>query len=465
MGIKNQLTSRQAKYGLNTTLYVLAAVAILVILNLLAVKAPTRLGEFSTNWQWDLTASKRYSLSQQTDQILAKLDQDIQLIYFDRRANFASARELLEQFPLLSRRVSVSYVDVDSEPAKAAQYNVKEYGKIVVATSTKSEATPANEEEDITNTIIRVLREGPKTLCFLIGHGERTVDDGERLGYSGAKTALEEGNYKIEPLSLQVQEPEVPASCTVVVVAGPSKDMLDPEIEALKRYMIMGGRVMFLLTPHTPPKFVTLLSEFGADVSNTRVIDVSGVGMLFGADATMPLVRQYENHPITKDLTNIPTLFPTATAVQSSVGFMPGADFALIARTAPESFATRNVNANEVRFEEGKDLQGPIALVGAGTFHDPGAPAAIETRYVVMGSPDVASNYGLEAFGNRDLFLNAMAWLSSDEDLIAIRPKDPEERPVELSPTQLAMVRIGAYGVVPLAVIIVGLGVWWRRRG
>jgi ABC-type uncharacterized transport system involved in gliding motility auxiliary subunit len=63
------------------------------------------------------------------------------------------------------------------------------------------------------------------------------------------------------------------------------------------------------------------------------------------------------------------------------------------------------------------------------------------------------------------LFLNAVAWLSSDEDLIAIRPKDPEERPVELTPAQLAMIKYGALGVLPLAVVIAGLGVWWRRRG
>jgi ABC-type uncharacterized transport system involved in gliding motility auxiliary subunit len=465
MSVKSHLTSRQAKYGFNTALYALAAVAILVILNLLALRAPTRLGQYSTNWQWDLTATKRYSLSQQTEQILSKLDRDIQILYFDRRNAFASVRDQLEQFPALSRYISVDYIDPDREPAKATQYNVKEYGKIVVVAGDKSELAAGTKEEDITNTIIRVLKGGPKQVCFLQGHGERETESTERLGYSEAKKALEESNYKIEPLSLLTEKPEVPTSCTVLVVAGPQKDMLDPEVEALRKYMMMGGRAFFLLTPFTPPKLVTLLADFGAEVGNTLVVDVSGIGRLFGTDELMPLALQYENHLITKDMANIATLFPFATAVQASVGFMPGVDFQLIAKTTPNSWATKEVNNKEVSFQEGRDLKGPLALMGAGTFHDPGAPAAIETRIVVSGSSDLISNAILGFNGNRDLFLNAVAWLSSDEDLIAIRPKDPEERPVELTPAQLAMIKYGALGVLPLAVVIAGLGVWWRRRG
>ena len=77
-----------------------------------------------------------------------------------------------------------------------------------------------------------------------------------------------------------------------------------------------------------------------------------------------------------------------------------------------------------------------MALAGAGTFHDPGAPMAIETRYVVSGSADLVSNAILGFNGNRDLFMNMMNWLSSDEDLIAVRPKDPEERGVDLNPSR-----------------------------
>src|SRR5690348_1238598 len=97
--------TRQAKYGLNSTLYILAGIAIVVIINLIAIQAPARLGKYNTNWQWDLTANKRFSLSPETLQILAKLDKNVDLIYFDRKDNLGAAKDLLDQFPLHSSKV------------------------------------------------------------------------------------------------------------------------------------------------------------------------------------------------------------------------------------------------------------------------------------------------------------------------------------------------------------------------
>jgi gliding motility-associatede transport system auxiliary component len=466
MGLKSSLTSRQTKYGLNTALYILAALAIVVILNLIVLRAPTRLGKYSTNWQWDLTANKRFSLSQQTLQILEKLDKDIQLIYFDRQNNFAAVRDLLEQFPSHSKRVSVSYVDPDREPAKATQYAVKEYGKLVVAASDMNEQAKGTKEEDIINSIIRVLKGGvKKNIYFLQGHGEREIESAERLGYSEAKKALESNTYQIKTLSLLAEKPAVPDDCKVLVIAGAQKEFLDPEIAAIKKYMMEGGRVFFLLTPFTPPNLVKLLAEYGVDASNTLVVDVSGIGRLFGTDELMPLALQYENHAITKGMANTASLFPFANAVRSATGAMPGADFQLIAKTTDKSWATKDVHAKQVSFHKGQDIEGPLALAGAGVFHDPGAPMAIETRYVVSGSADLISNAILGFNGNRDLFLNMVNWLSSDEDLIAVRPKDPEDRPVELTPTQLQMVKYFSLVLIPLAVVLSGFGVWWRRRG
>jgi ABC-type uncharacterized transport system involved in gliding motility auxiliary subunit len=465
MGLKNRLTSRQAKYGVNSTLYALAAVAIVVIINLIVVRAPVRLGQYSTNWQLDLTANKRFSLSEQTLQILSKLDKNVQLLYFDRQDNFGAVKDLLDQFPLHSSKVTVSYVDPDREPGKASQYAVKEYGKIIVAAGDKNEQAKGTKEEDVINSIIRVLKGGAKNVYFLQGHGEREIESTERLGYSDAKKALENSNYQIKSLSLLQEKPSVPDDCKVLVIAGPKNEFLDPEIDAIKKYMMMGGRVFVLLTPATPPKLVKLLAEYGVDASNTLVVDVSGIGRMFGTDELMPLALQYENHPITKDLANTATLFPFANAVGSATGQMPGADFQVIAKTAPQTWATKDVNAKEVSFHEGKDIKGPLGLAGAGVFHDPGAPMAIETRYVVSGSADLISNAILGFNGNRDLFLNMMNWLSSDEDLIAVRPKDPEDRPVNLTPAQVEMIWYLAIFGVPLVIVLSGFGVWWRRRG
>ena len=87
-----------------------------------------------------------------------------------------------------------------------------------------------------------------------------------------------------------------------------------------------------------------------------------------------------------------------------------------------------------------------------------------EARVVVYGDSDFASNAVLGVQGNRDLFMNIMNWLSSDEDLISIRPKDPEDRRLTMSASQMRMVAYSSVVAIPLIIIAAGVGVWWRRR-
>ncbi len=66
--------------------------------------------------------------------------------------------------------------------------------------------------------------------------------------------------------------------------------------------------------------------------------------------------------------------------------------------------------------------------------------------------------------GNLDLFLNAVNWLAEQESQITIRPKPFEMR--QLIPSRLMSVQVFGISVIlmPLAVLIVGAIVWWRRR-
>ena len=171
-----------------------------------------------------------------------------------------------------------------------------------------------------------MLKGEAKNIYFLQGHGERDIANTERQGYSAAKKALEDANYSVKPLSLLAEKPEIPSDAAMVVIAGASKEFLQPEIDLLKNYMVKGGKLLVLITPTTPGLLVKLLAEFGADISNALVVDVSGIGRLFGTDELMPLAVAYESHAITKEMTNVATLYPLAGRVNTSVGFLPGAD-------------------------------------------------------------------------------------------------------------------------------------------
>jgi ABC-type uncharacterized transport system involved in gliding motility auxiliary subunit len=108
-----------------------------------------------------------------------------------------------------------------------------------------------------------------------------------------------------------------------------------------------------------------------------------------------------------------------------------------------------------------KSPKGPFVLGAAATIGT-GDKAG---RVVVVGSSDWMSNFILSApIANRDLALNMMNWLTSDEDLISIRPKEPEDRRLNITGNGVRVLFFTSVIGLPLIVILSGVSVWWKRR-
>jgi ABC-type uncharacterized transport system involved in gliding motility auxiliary subunit len=84
----------------------------------------------------------------------------------------------------------------------------------------------------------------------------------------------------------------------------------------------------------------------------------------------------------------------------------------------------------------------------------------------VAGTSAWAENslLGSRRLANADLFGNMVNWLSSDEDLISIRPKAPSDRPLNMTSQRIGMLFWLSVVIFPLAVVGLGLGTWWKRR-
>ena len=89
---------------------------------------------------------------------------------------------------------------------------------------------------------------------------------------------------------------------------------------------------------------------------------------------------------------------------------------------------------------------------------------APEGRVVAVGDADFASNSLLGFQGNQDFFLNTVAWLAEDADLISIRPKEPENQALFLSRSVQQNVAWAALVLIPGFFVVAGVASWWRRR-
>jgi ABC-type uncharacterized transport system involved in gliding motility auxiliary subunit len=188
------------------------------------------------------------------------------------------------------------------------------------------------------------------------------------------------------------------------------------------------------------------------------VLDLSGVGQIFRLGPEVPLVLRYESHPITQPLTRVPTAYPISRSMEAlSVG---KTTLSKLVATTDASVATTSVSARGA-VDPTKGKKGPLTLAVAGTFS-----SSPQGRFVVVGTSRAAQNSiaGSRSLGNRDLMVNIVNWLSSDEDLISIRPKAPEDRPLNMTSRRLNAAFWLSVVVFPLTVIGFGLVTWWRRR-
>lgn len=476
----NWMTKRQTKYTAYAGTYILVILAVLAAVNFLANRYDK---------SYDATANKQFSLSDQTIKVVKGLNRDLKITYFDESLRFPQAKDLLDRYASLSPKVHVEYIDPVKKPQLARVAGFRRDTNILVDSGLRKEEAKSLTEEDVTGAVIRSLKSGERFACFVSGSGEHSLEDSSgRDGYAAVKEALERNNVKTRSISLlsgpptadlkagtvpattpQVAKPEVPKDCTALVIAGPKYAYTEPETQAIKAYVEGGGRAIFLVDPPLSmgreevspnPELAKLLESWGVTLNKDLALDISGIGQLFQLGPEVPLVTSYESHAIVRDMKETATAFPLARTLD-----IKSTDKTTVEKlfsTSANSFATTKLGSNEIRIDQKNDKKGPLLLGAAGTYNT--GTAGNQGRFVVVGSSRWVSNGFIRFNGNRDLFLNAMNWLTSDEDLISIRPKEPDNRPLNISSRGMSSVFWLSVVFFPLSIVVSGLMVWWRRR-
>jgi ABC-type uncharacterized transport system involved in gliding motility auxiliary subunit len=477
--IGRSFSGRQARYGTLTIASVVVVLGILVAINWISNRQ---------NYRKDFTAGGTFTLSEQTTKILQTLENPISIKVFTKGDDFERFRDRLEQFQYASKKVSVEYIDVYKRPALAEQYKIQQEGTVVFEYAGRVERATNDTEQDLANALIKAVQGKEKTLYFVQGHGERdTAGSDRRTGYSGIAQALQIDNFKVEKLGL-LQQKSVPAEATAVVIAGPQVDYTPDEIGMLREYLQRGGRALFLLDPPTRPdggpltNLAGLLHEWGIDAGNDIVVDVSGRSDEPSVPVAMP---PYPSHPIV-DRFGLFTVYPIARSMTPVSGGVSGRTAQPFIETSPRSWAETDIKAllttGRLTPDAAKgDKTGPIPIGAAVSAAAPEPPPPAkpdnlvettkeeeakkpETRVVAIGDSDFASNGFLGAVGSRDLFMNVANWLAGQENMIAIRPREAQDRRLSMTAEQQRFMMLLTIFIIPGSILIAGVYTWWQRR-
>lgn len=444
---------RSSKLGTNTIVLAVAVLAILGFLNFLG---------FRHHKRFDLTTEKLYTLSDQTERIVKSLPRDVSVIRFAKTPDQALNDQMAE-YVNLSHRMHYQQVDPQEKPEIAKQYGVTRMGQVVVASGSKNEKIDETAEQDITNAILKVTHDKVETVCFVTGHGEKSISASDARGYSVANDQLKKESYQTKEVNL-VSEGSVPSDCSVLVEAGPTQALFPQEAEMVKKYLEGGGKALILVDPETDPKLDDLFQAWNINVGKNVVIDVSGVGRLFGTGPAVPLVMDYGISPITRNFEQTMTFFPLARTVSVADKAKPQPDDVELLKTSQRSFTVPNLGNGEVKFDPKRDTSGPLSLGVAAERKADANGGAKGARLVVIGDSDFASNQWVPLQRNGDLFYNSINWLSQEEELISIRPKSPSNRRVNLTESQQRTLFWFSLLMLPGVVIISGIYIWWKRR-
>ncbi|MGQ9618623.1 MAG: GldG family protein, partial [Candidatus Aminicenantia bacterium] len=451
--LKEQIKLKTLIYSGNIILIVFLVFAILVALNYLTTKLHLRA---------DLTEGKIHSLSEQTMKVLKNLKKEIEIRAFFRELNPRRGimEEMLKRYSYYTTKMRYEIINPDKNPSLVRELNISEDGTTIFKCGEQETRITSTTEEDITNAIIKITRERKKIIYFTKGHGERSIENSSERGYSQVKTYLENLGYSVKEIVL-AEESTFPTDCSLLIIAGAEKDFLKGELEGIERYLKEGGRLLLLIDPLSSHILVEFTKKYGIKIGDDFIVSIDPSARLMGGDPTWAVVSRYGYHKITEKF-NYATFFPFARSVDRIEPVPKNISTEIIASTSPYSFATNQFNANEIRFDPQRDRRGPIPIVVSSKFKEEGKER--ESRIVVFGDSDFASNQFLELSGNSNLFFNTVNWLEEEEDLVSIAPKTTQPRTISLTISQGRMLFFITIIFLPGIFVLGGILVYLRRR-
>ncbi|MBD2037991.1 Gldg family protein [Leptolyngbya sp. FACHB-321] len=507
-------SQRSTQVGANALITTLAVIAILGLINYLAANNVGRL---------DVTENQLFSLAPETQQLVRNLKQPVKVWVFVPQPS-ARDRELLESYHRQSDRLSYEFVDPNLQPSLVQRLEVKTNGDVVaelqpegrkqyvqtIAPTTGDSLVGEGgflSEVKLTSALEQLVSNRQAFAYVIQGHGEHPIDQAQGAISQAVKT-LKDKNVTVKPLNL-LETATIPTDANVLVLAGPQKPLLAPEVKALEAYLNGGGNLFVMVDPNTNPGLDSLLNGWGVTVDKRIAIDASG--RLAQLGPAFSSVSQYGDHPITKDFGNTLSIYPLAQPIdvktQTNIKSTP------LLFTSDRSWAESNVKEQPLKFDPATDRQGPLvlgfALTRAITAPAPSpspspspsasassvtpsvspspspkpsasaspspspSPAATassdqkpkEARLVVMGNSRFAEDGAVNQGINGDVFINSVRWLSrADDQSLSIRPKEAKNRRLGLSAQQAGLATWTAIAILPLLGFAAAFGVWWRRR-
>ena len=469
--------------------YSLAAAAILIAI---AVAVNLVVGALPTSWtNLDLTSDAIYSLSSQTQQLVADLPEEQTVtIYWLVQDGYedGTIEQLLERYEDLSNQLEVVKKDPVVYPTFAQQYtssSIYNNSLIVVCGersryisyydiyqsdysnyyTTGSVDTSFAGESELTSAIDYVTNSDLPVVYNLTGHGESNLP-------SSLTEAIETDNLLIEDLSL-LTEGAIPEDADALLLYSPQSDLSENELTLLTDYLAAGGRLL-LVTDYLEeetPNLDALTASYGLSRTDGIVLEGDASRHVQGYNYYL-LPEIDSSHEITSPIAsgNYYILTPVAQGIEISQDLRDTLTVTPLLTSSEESYSKPDgYNITTYEKEEG-DIDGPFNLAVA--VEETVSTQEDETRYsdttrlvwfTSSASFEAATNE-MVVGANYDLFLNALEWMSGQESAVSVRAKTLSSSYLTVPTASASFLSVLLIGVLPVAALALGAMIVIQRR-
>lgn len=453
--ISEFLGMKTTKHGMNMGALIALVFVVLVVVNFLSVR------HYKV---WDFSGTQSNTLSEQSVKLVKALDSQLLIRFFYKKGvegneeNRKSFRELIKKYQDQSSQVKLEFVEVNERPDLAEQYGVtKGSGVIFLEYKGRKNRVEKIDEQEVTTALVKVTREKDKNIYFVIGHGERDLnEEKETEGLHALKQMIENNRYTVKTIATNLNA-KIPEDADVVMVIGPTQKFLDYEIQGLEDYLKRGGSLLLALKSKQTQGLEMLLHRVGLEPMNNYVLNLVETPAGKGIQKGQTLATVFSN---TSEITKVfgkneATVFRNPMSFKrTTVPEGVSLDEMIKTPESSMSFSTLDIK------EEGP--QGAFTLMAMAKGKYPGADKDFEM--IVAGDADFLGNQLLYQSLNRDLVLNSVASLAKEQNLISVVPKEAQVTKLQLTDSNFYAF-LGLFAI-PIPILLLGTSVtlWMRRR-
>lgn len=469
---KQSFQTKKFKGGAYLTAVTILVIGVILCVNLIISKLDIK---------FDLSSENLYSLSDVTKDYIKDLEDDITIYYLAKtgQANETYSK-IVELYENYSKNIKVEYKDPIQYPKFALEYTDESLSadSVIIVNHTNGRAkyvssseypiyefdystyqqyeAGLNVEGAITQGITYVTKEELPKIYEVEGHGETPL--GNTLGES-----LQRMNMETATLNTLTTE-SIPEDCDVLLINAPQNDYSVDEITMIKEYLVDGGKAT-IFVDHSVMKldnFADLLEYYGVEVADGIVIE--GNRNNYVGQYVNYLLPNIDGHDITSSLKvdKKYVVVPESKGILTLDSKRSSVTITSLLTTSEDAFSKVDLQDTTITKSD-KDIKGPfsIAVEITETYNDK------VTNLVVYGSPymisdDIVANNS--AYGNQDIFLNSMRYLTGDEDSISVPAKTRTQEYITLTASQSMYIAIAVVIILPVFILGTGGYICFTRR-